>query len=57
MKEIKSTGKLEFNFNTQLHQHMDNVGSKLNALVDAIKLARNDGYNLTVDICKLENEE
>lgn len=57
MKEIKSTGKLEFNFNTQLHQHMDNVGSKLNALVDAIKLARNDGYNLTVDICELENEE
>lgn len=56
MKEIKMAGKLECNFNTQLQQHMDNVGSKLNALVDAIKLARNDGYNLTVDISKLEKE-
>ena len=52
MKEIKMAGKLESNFNTQLQKHMDNVGSKLNALVDAIKLARNDGYNLTVDISK-----
>lgn len=57
MKEIKMAGKLESNFNTQLQKHMDNVGSKLNALVDAIKLARNDGYNLTVDISKLEKEE
>lgn len=56
MKEIKMAGKLECNFNTQLQQHIDNVGSKLNALVDAIKLARNDGYNLTVDISKLEKE-
>lgn len=56
MKEIKMAGKLECNFNTQLQQHMDNVESKLNALVDAIKLARNDGYNLTVDISKLEKE-
>lgn len=56
MKEIKMAGKLECNLNTQLQQHMDNVGSKLNALVDAIKLARNDGYNLTVDISKLEKE-
>ena len=55
MKEIKMAGKLECNFNTQLQQHMDNVGSKLNALVDAIKLARNDGYNLNVDIRKLGN--
>ena len=36
---------------------MDNVGSKLNDLADAIKLARNEGYNLTVDISKLEIEE
>lgn len=57
MKEIKIAGKLKCNFNTQLQQHMDNVGSKLNALVDAIKLARNDGYNLTVDISKLETKE
>lgn len=56
MKEIKMAGKLECNFNTKLQQHMDNVGSKLNALVDAIKLARDDGYNLTVDISKLEKE-
>ena len=57
MKEIKMVGKLECNFNTQLQRHMDNVGSKLNDLVDAIKLARNDGYNLTVDISKIEKEE
>lgn len=57
MKEIKMAGNLECNFNTQLQKHMDNVGSKLNALVDAIKLARNDGDNLTVDIRKLEKEE
>lgn len=56
MKEIKIAGKLECNFNTQLQRHMDNVDSKLNDLVDAIKLARNDGYNLTVDIGKLEKE-
>lgn len=56
MKEIKIAGKLECNFNTQLQRHMDNVESKLNDLVDAIKLARNDGYNLTVDIGKLEKE-
>lgn len=56
MKEIKMGGKLECNFNTQLHRHMNNVGRKLNALVDAIKLARNDGYNLTVDTSKLEEE-
>lgn len=56
MKEIKLAGKLECNFNTQLQRHMDNVESKLNDLVDAIKLARNDGYNLTVDIGKLEKE-
>lgn len=57
MKEIKMNGKLECNFNTQLKRHMDNVGSKLNDLADAIKLARNEGYNLTVDISKLEIEE
>lgn len=56
MKEIKMGGKLECNFNTQLHRHMNNVGRKLNALVDAIKLARNDGYKLTVDTSKLEEE-
>lgn len=56
MKETKLAGKLECNFNTQLQRHMDNVESKLNDLVDAIKLARNDGYNLTVDIGKLEKE-
>lgn len=56
MKEIKIAGKLECNFNTQLQRHMDNVDSKLNDLADAIKLARNDGYNLTVDIGKLEKE-
>lgn len=56
MKEIKMGGKLECNFNPQLHRHMNNVGRKLNALVDAIKLARNDGYNLTVDTSKLEEE-
>ena len=56
MKEIRMAGKLECNFNTQLHRHMNNVGRKLNALVDAIKLARNDGYNLTVDTSKLEEE-
>ena len=54
MKEIQIAGKLECNFNTQLQRHMDNVGSKLNDLVDAIKLARNEGYNLIVDISKLE---
>ena len=57
MKEIKFAGKLECNFNTQLKRHMDNVGSKLNDLVDAIKLARKDGYNIKVDISKLEKEE
>ena len=57
MKEIKMAGKLGCNFNTQLQKHMDNVGSKLNALVDAIKLARKDGYNLIVDISQLEKEE
>lgn len=57
MNEIKIVGKLECNFNTQLKRHMDNVGSKLNDLADAIKLARNEGYNLTVDISKLEIEE
>lgn len=57
MKEIKIAGKLECNFNTQLKRHMDNVGSKLNDLVDAIKLARKDGYNIKVDISKLEKEE
>ena len=57
MEEIKIAGKLECNFNTQLKRHMDNVGSKLNDLADAIKLARDEGYNLTVDISKLEIEE
>lgn len=57
MKEIKIVGKLECNFNTQLKRHMDNVGSKLNDLVDAIKLAKKDGYNLKVDISHLEKEE
>ena len=57
MKEIKFAGKLECNFNTQLKRHMDNVGSKLNDLVDAIKLARKDGYNIKVDISHLEKEE
>lgn len=57
MKEIKIAGKLECNFNTQLKRHMDNVGSKLNDLVDAIKLAKKDGYNIKVDISKLEKEE
>lgn len=56
MKEMKIAGKLECNFNTELQRHMDNVESKLNDLVDAIKLARNDGYNLTVDISKLKKE-
>nr|DAU56703.1 MAG TPA: hypothetical protein [Caudoviricetes sp.] len=56
MKEIKFAGKLECNFNTQLKRHMDNVGSKLNDLVDAIKLARKDGYNIKVDISHLEKE-
>lgn len=54
MNEIKIAGKLECNFNTQLKRHMDNVRSKLNDLADAIKLARNEGYNLIVDISKLE---
>lgn len=57
MKEIKIAGKLECNFNTQLKRHMDNVGNKLNDLVDAIKLAKKDGYNIKVDISKLEKEE
>ena len=57
MKEIRMAGKLECNFNDELQKHMENVGNKLNDLVDAIKLARNDGYNLTVDISKLEKEE
>lgn len=57
MKEIKFAGKLECNFNTQLKRHMDNVGSKLNDLVDAINSARKDGYNIKVDISKLEKEE
>nr|DAP11862.1 MAG TPA: hypothetical protein [Caudoviricetes sp.] len=57
MKEIKIAGKLECDFNTQLKRHMDNVGNKLNDLVDAIKLAKKDGYNIKVDISKLEKEE
>ena len=57
MKEIKIAGKLECNFNTQLKRHMDNVGSKLNDLIDAIKLARKDGYNIKVDFSKLEQED
>lgn len=57
MKEIKIAGKLECNFNTQLKRHIDNVGSKLNDLVDAIKLAKKDGYTINVDISKLEQED
>lgn len=57
MKEIRMAGKLECHFNNKLKRYLDNVGDKLNDLVDVIKLVPKDGYNLSVDISKLEKEE
>ena len=57
MKEIKISGKLECRITSPLQRHMKNVENKLNALADAVKEAKKDGYAISVDISDLDKEE
>lgn len=57
MKEIKISGKLECRITSPLQRHMKNVENKLNALADAVKEAKKDGYAISVDINNLDKEE
>lgn len=57
MKEIKMAGKLECRITSPLQRHMKNVENKLNALADAIKDAKKDGYSISVDTSNLGKEE
>lgn len=57
MKEIKLAGKLECKFSSQFKRHIENIQNKINDLNDAVQAARNDGYNINIDISKLEKED
>lgn len=57
MKEIKISGKLECRITSPLQRHMKNIENKLNALADAVKEAKKDGYAISVDISNLDKEE
>ena len=57
MKEIRMAGTIKINFNHPMQLHMKNISNKFNDLADAINQARKDGYNIKVDLSKLEQED
>lgn len=57
MKEIKLAGKLECKFSSPFQRHIENIQNKINDLSDAVQEARNDGYNINIDISKLGKED
>lgn len=57
MKEIKLAGKLECKFSSPFQRHIENIQNKINDLSDAVQKARNDGYNINIDISKLGKED
>lgn len=57
MKEIKLAGKLEHKFSSPFQRHIENIQNKINDLEDAVQEARNDGYNINIDVSKLGKED
>ena len=57
MKEIRIAGKLECKFSSPFQRHIENIQNKINDLNDAVQAARNDGYNINIDISKLGKED
>lgn len=54
MKEIK--GKIEIKINPKLKEHMEKIGNKNQDLLNAIKAAQSDGFNVVIDNNLLEND-
>ncbi|MCI7693556.1 hypothetical protein [Veillonella caviae] len=54
MKEIK--GKLEIKINPKLKEHMEKIGDKNQDLLNAIEVARSDGFNVVIDRNSLEHD-
>lgn len=54
MKEIK--GKIEIKINPKLKEHMEKIGDKNQDLLNAIKAAQSDGFNVVIDNNLLEND-
>lgn len=54
MKEIK--GKIEIKINPKLKGHMEKIGDKNQDLLNAIKAAQSDGFNVVIDNNLLEND-
>lgn len=54
MKEIK--GKIEIKINPKLKEHMEKIGDKNQDLLNAIKAAQSDGFNVVIDNNSLEKD-
>lgn len=54
MKEIK--GKIEIKINPKLKEHMEKIGDKNQDLLNAIKAAQSDGFNVVIDSNLVEND-